>query len=72
MFPTEELNNVFLTLQSCMVEVMQTLGGNNYKIPHINKKKLIRNAQLPETIDCDPLIVNEARLNLENGVNIVG
>ncbi|XP_027076008.1 uncharacterized protein [Coffea arabica] len=28
---TESLNNVFLTLQSCMVEVMKNLRGNNYK-----------------------------------------
>ncbi|XP_060215627.1 uncharacterized protein LOC132642464 [Lycium barbarum] len=34
------LNHVFLTLQSCMVEVMKDKGGNNYKIPHMNKEKL--------------------------------
>ncbi|XP_057770758.1 uncharacterized protein LOC130990549 [Salvia miltiorrhiza] len=67
-FPVEELNNVFLTLQSCMVEVMRTLGGNDYKIPHMNKKKLSRAGQLPETLECDRKIFDDAKLFLENRV----
>ena len=52
-FPTEDLNNVFLTLQSCMVEVLKVFGGNNYKIPHISKQNLIRNGQSSNYIECD-------------------
>jgi len=66
MFPIEELNNIFLTLQSCMVEVLRNLGGNKYKISHMNKKKLIRNWQVPECIDFDPHILNEVREAISN------
>ena len=63
-FPSEDLNNVFLTLQSCMVEVLKVFGGNNYKIPHISKQKLIRNGQLPNCIECDSQVLNEAKAAL--------
>lgn len=64
-FPSEELNNVFLTLQSCMIEVMKNSGDNNYRIPHMNKQKLMRNGQLPNCIQFEPevLLMAEAALN---------
>ncbi|KAM3326972.1 hypothetical protein P3S67_002098 [Capsicum chacoense] len=31
----KQLNHVFLTLQSCMIEVMKDSGGNNYKVMYI-------------------------------------
>ncbi|GKB27170.1 brefeldin A-inhibited guanine nucleotide-exchange protein 1 [Tanacetum coccineum] len=39
---SQELNNVFLTLQTCMKEVIKVKGGNNYRIPHIGKDRLQR------------------------------
>ncbi|XP_027108922.1 uncharacterized protein [Coffea arabica] len=44
---SESLNNVFLTLQSCMVEVMKNLGGHNYKVLHIGKHHLMKEGCLP-------------------------
>ncbi|XP_026386574.1 uncharacterized protein LOC113281887 [Papaver somniferum] len=38
----QALNDVFLSLQLCMVEVLKLHGGNNYKLQHIGKKKLAR------------------------------
>ena len=32
------INSVFLTHQSCMNKIIETMGGNGYKIPHIGKK----------------------------------
>ena len=61
MFLKEDLNDVFLTLQSCTVEILRNFGGNNYKIPHINKQKLISNGQLPICIECDSQVLNEAK-----------
>ncbi|XP_059295716.1 uncharacterized protein LOC132049075 [Lycium ferocissimum] len=43
----ERLNHVFLTLQSCMVEVMKDKGGNNYKVPHMKKDMLEGQGNLP-------------------------
>ncbi|KAE8818063.1 transposase [Hordeum vulgare] len=36
-YPAERSNRIFLTLQSCMVEVLKQLGGNRYKVPHMRK-----------------------------------
>ncbi|XP_047259423.1 uncharacterized protein LOC124891932 [Capsicum annuum] len=38
----KQLNHVFLTLQSCMIEVMKASCSNNYKVPHLNKNGLER------------------------------
>ncbi|XP_057780176.1 uncharacterized protein LOC130998786 [Salvia miltiorrhiza] len=47
------LNNVFLTLQRCLTEIMRVQGSNDYKIPHINKSRLLRMGMLPECIEVD-------------------
>jgi len=46
------LRRVFLTLQSCMIEVLQVSGGNRYKVPHMNKARLEALNILPRTLDC--------------------
>ncbi|XP_042003723.1 uncharacterized protein LOC121752682 [Salvia splendens] len=33
----QTLNRVFLSLQACLTQIMAFRGGNNYKVPHINK-----------------------------------
>ena len=45
------LENVFLSLQSCMVEIMKVQGQNKYKIPHMGKASLRRYAQLPTNLE---------------------
>ncbi|KAL8503585.1 hypothetical protein ACS0TY_022352 [Phlomoides rotata] len=40
------LNNVFLSLQSSLVEIMKDKGHNNFKIPHMSKARLIREDRL--------------------------
>ncbi|GJS04025.1 hypothetical protein Tco_0320533 [Tanacetum coccineum] len=57
---SQELNNVFLTLQTCMKEVIKVKGGNNYRIPHIGKDRLQRQGNLPLQIECDENLINEA------------
>jgi hypothetical protein len=44
---------VFLTLQSCLIEVMKARGGNKYKIPHMNKARLEALGTLPRRLSCD-------------------
>ena len=39
-YDVDKLARVFVTLQSCMLEVMKQEGGINYKIPHMNKEGL--------------------------------
>lgn len=59
-YPPNLVNRVFLTLQSCMIEIMKIGGGNNYKIPHLKKDTLEREGLLPVQMDCDPNLVEEA------------
>ncbi|KAI3871432.1 hypothetical protein MKX03_030775, partial [Papaver bracteatum] len=60
-FSVEDANNVFITLQSCMKEILKIKGGIHYKIPHMHKWRLIRDGQLPNVLECDPQLLNEAR-----------
>jgi hypothetical protein len=47
------LNRVYLSLQSCLIEVMKAGGGNRYKIPHMNKERLQALGILPDRLECD-------------------
>ena len=49
----------WLTLQTCMVEILKNEGGNNYKIPHMGKRRLDEQGQLPNNIEVpDEVIAN--------------
>lgn len=43
---------VFLTLQSCLIEVMKLNGGNRYNPPHMNKDRLEALNILPRYLEC--------------------
>ncbi|XP_057785529.1 uncharacterized protein LOC131003072 [Salvia miltiorrhiza] len=57
---TQTLNNVFLTLQGCYIEILKVKGGNDYKIPHMNKGRLSRMGLLPECIEVPEVLVKES------------
>lgn len=61
MLPSKKLNNIFLTLQQCMTEIMKCDGSNNYKIPHMQKDAIIRRGELPDTLKCDIDVVEKAK-----------
>jgi hypothetical protein len=54
------LRRVFLTLQSCLIEVMKVRGGNRYKIPHMNKSRLEALGILPKRLSCDYQLYQDA------------
>ena len=56
-YPTERINYIFLTLQTCMKEIMKVGGKNTYKIPHMKKATLDRENRLPLQISCDVALV---------------
>ena len=45
------INSVFLTHQSCMNKIIESMGGNEYKIPHVGKKALNNAGLLPSQLD---------------------
>ncbi|KAM3377922.1 hypothetical protein P3S68_010335 [Capsicum galapagoense] len=56
-FSTGKSNYIFLTLQSCMMEIIKVKGSHNYKIQHLSKDNLARKGQLPVQLKCDPELV---------------
>ncbi|KAH6787926.1 hypothetical protein C2S52_007478 [Perilla frutescens var. hirtella] len=57
--PTK-LNKIFLTLQSCMFEIMKVKGHNGYKIPHMGKDALSRQASLPLNLEVPLELVRQS------------
>jgi hypothetical protein len=48
-YPRSKLNNSFLTLQTCMNQVIECNGGCDYRIEHMNKARLERLGLLPQS-----------------------
>lgn len=59
LFSTEKTNQIFLTLQSCILEIMQAKGSNKYNIPHIKKAMLEKEGQLPIQLKCDSELIDD-------------
>ena len=57
------LNRIWLTHQGCLNEIIKCNGGNDYKIPHMNKDGLESQGELPlvlpVTADLDGWLVND-------------
>ncbi|KAM0899316.1 hypothetical protein ACQ4PT_021375 [Festuca glaucescens] len=64
--PAERNNRIFLTLQDCMREVLEQLGGNRYKVPHMRKEVLQRLGTLPVTLQCTANFVKWAIDSLQD------
>lgn len=56
-YPATKINCIFLTLQSCMVEITKAEGSNRYRIQHMNKGALEREGCLPLQITCEASLV---------------
>ncbi|ETV63812.1 hypothetical protein H257_19255 [Aphanomyces astaci] len=53
------LERNFLTLQSCLREVIGCAGENSYKIPHMKKAALKKRGRLPEYVSCGKEIYDD-------------
>jgi hypothetical protein len=51
MYPHVKLNNVFFTLQTCMNQIIEANGSNDYQIMHMNKARLEILELLPQSIE---------------------
>ncbi|XP_074336353.1 uncharacterized protein LOC141673503 [Apium graveolens] len=60
-------NYVWLSLMSCMTEILKNDGNNNYRLPHIGKKKLSNLGQLPNQLTIPGELV-QGVLNKRNNV----
>ena len=50
--PIETTNFIFLSLMKALEGSLSVHGGNNYKLAHMSKYKLLRAGQLPTAISC--------------------
>ncbi|VFQ93768.1 unnamed protein product [Cuscuta campestris] len=57
----DKLNNVFLTLQGVMGEILSHNGGNQFKIPHMGKSKLARQGILPQNLGVSTEVYENAQ-----------
>jgi hypothetical protein len=64
-YDSHVLEKVFITLQSCMIEIMKCDGGNGYKIPHMNKDRLQRIGGIPECLSCDRSMCDRVKRLIE-------
>ena len=60
-YSAEMVNDIFLTLQSIILLVIQENGGNKYKLPHMGKGKMKADGTLPHV-----LIVPQATYDAAN------
>jgi hypothetical protein len=58
----DRANRIFLTQQSCMMEIMKHNGGQHYNVPHMKKKTLELQGRLPITLKCSLQLQNQAEL----------
>jgi hypothetical protein len=65
-FSTIQSDKIFITLQSCMVEIMKIKGSNRYKTPHMKKDSMYNQGELPSQLSCDPSLIQEVTQYLEN------
>jgi len=53
-----KLDNIFLTQQKCMEEVMRLKGGNEYSLPHLKKKQWKKdNEFILNSLKCDKEVI---------------
>ena len=61
-FDPRKIEFGFLTLQCCLDEIiMCSNGGNQYKIPHMNKARLLREGTLPTRVTASQQAVLSAK-----------
>ena len=53
-YPAANINRIWLTLQSCMNEIIKVHGCNQYKIPHMGKEKMEKENRLPVALEVCP------------------
>ena len=63
------LRFVFITLQACMIEVMERLGGIDYHISHMNKTKTARERTLPDYLSVEKQLVVDSLQHLFTKIN---
>ena len=65
-YSANDINKIWVTHQNCMVEILKASGGNQYKIPHMNKDKLLREGNLPISLSAPLQLYEACKSHLEH------
>ena len=60
-YPAKKINRVWLTHMLVMNEILKDYGGNNFKIPHMNKEKLEADNRLPWILTVDAVAMEKLK-----------
>ncbi|XP_010667659.1 uncharacterized protein LOC104884671 [Beta vulgaris subsp. vulgaris] len=63
----KKLSNVWYSLQFVMNEILKCVGGNDYDISHVNKKRIQSEGKLEDQVTAPMWAVNEAWEKVMNG-----
>ena len=66
----KKLNNIFLSLQQCLIETMKVDGPKKYKLPHMEKDSLDHQDSLPLRLECPIEVYERARALVDEGIDI--
>ncbi|XP_074270737.1 uncharacterized protein LOC141594630 [Silene latifolia] len=58
-YSPSQLNNIFLSLQAVMVEIMKCKGHNNFSLPHMGNGHLAAIGMLPRNLEVNVELVRE-------------
>ncbi|XP_021776077.1 uncharacterized protein LOC110739904 [Chenopodium quinoa] len=61
--------HTWITLQSCMIEILEKQGGNNFAPPHMGKRRLDNEGRLPQLLKVDKGLITQA-VNYLNTISI--
>ena len=61
------LNYIWLSLQNCMIEIMDCKGNNNYQQPHMGKARMDNEGTLPQALGIEQDLIDECKFWVENG-----
>nr|XP_020167633.2 uncharacterized protein LOC109753120 [Aegilops tauschii subsp. strangulata] len=70
-YPVDKLARSFVTLQSCIREVMRNKGAINYSIPHMNKERRQAEGRLPIALSIDCELVGQTIAFIEEAEAIL-
>ena len=70
-YPVDKLARSFVTLQSCIREVMRNKGAINYSIPHMNKERRQAEGRLPIALSIDRELVEQTIAFIEEAEAIL-
>ncbi|XP_074282826.1 uncharacterized protein LOC141607373 [Silene latifolia] len=58
-YSSSKLNNIFLSLQAVMIEMMKCKGDNNFSLPYMGKGHLAAIGMLPRNLIVDEVLVRQ-------------